>query len=82
MTAILITVIILCLWGANRGLGLSLVRQALSRHQEYDKVIACCRTTDGGDLTSLAEANPERSVIINIRDLSDEGTIDVSCRVP
>ena len=59
--------------GANRGIGLELVRQCLARG---DRVFAGCRQPgEAAELLTLAAAAPDRLTILAL-DITTESTID------
>ncbi len=63
----------LLITGANRGLGLALVRHALERHW---RVHACCREpARANDLAALAEAHPGRCALHRL-DVTDHAAIE------
>jgi NAD(P)-dependent dehydrogenase (short-subunit alcohol dehydrogenase family) len=64
--------------GANRGIGLELVRQYLARADV--RVVAACRTPeDAIALRALVAAHPERLVIVRL-DVADEESIASAAR--
>ena len=72
MSTILIT-------GANRGIGLELVRQYL---EAGNRVYACCRQPDSAsDLASLA-SNSKGNLSIHQMDVSDEQSIKACAKAP
>ncbi|KAJ0065573.1 hypothetical protein NL108_013486 [Boleophthalmus pectinirostris] len=63
--------------GANRGIGLELVRQITETQRPLSKVFACCRDPDGPkaqELRALAEKHPDIIMVIRM-DVADPKSI-------
>ncbi|KAK7881471.1 hypothetical protein WMY93_029880 [Mugilogobius chulae] len=63
--------------GANRGIGLELVRQITQTHRELTKVFACCRDPHGAkaqELRALAEKYPDIIMVLQM-DVADPKSI-------